>query len=136
METVRRANDIVCAETAAPPCGVVIFGASGDLTRRKLLPALFGLWRRDLLPEGFFVLGFARTPMSDEAFRERVDEAIRAAAPDGDRSDIAEFATACSYLAGNYDDGEAYARLAERLNTLHRERGTGGNSLFNVTAPT
>ena len=56
--------------TAADPCAIVIFGASGDLTKRKLIPALYELFTRGQLPDGTFVVGTARTPMSDEEFRE------------------------------------------------------------------
>ena len=68
--TLRRAPD---------PCAIVIFGASGDLTKRKLIPALYALAFRKLLPERFAVVGVARTPESDEDFRERMREAVERA---------------------------------------------------------
>ena len=62
-------RESLCLETRPARCGLVIFGASGDLTRRKLLPALFGLYSRDLLPKSFFLLGTARSAMSEDEFR-------------------------------------------------------------------
>ncbi|NNG46526.1 MAG: hypothetical protein HKM86_05340, partial [Deltaproteobacteria bacterium] len=70
---------IPCEGQAAvipPPCLLVIFGASGDLTKRKLVPALFGLFQEGLLPEGFAVLGVSRTPFSDDAFRDHLRDGI------------------------------------------------------------
>ena len=61
----------------APPCAVVIFGASGDLTRRKLIPALFNLWAGGLVAERFAILGVARRPLDDHAFREDLCAAVR-----------------------------------------------------------
>ena len=65
------------ATMVPPPCLLIIFGASGDLTKRKLIPALFGLYREKLLPEGFAVLGVSRTPYSDERFRDHLRDEIR-----------------------------------------------------------
>ena len=62
--------------SAPPPQAIVIFGASGDLTKRKLLPAFYHLFLEGLLPEGFVIVGYARTEMDDEAFREHAREAI------------------------------------------------------------
>ena len=72
------------------PCAFVIFGASGDLTRRKLLPALYSLAYRRLLPEHFAVVGVARTEESDDEFRARMEEAVREHARDPLRDDVWE----------------------------------------------
>jgi len=69
--------DILCAETPAPPCAVVVFGASGDLTRRKLLSSIFQIYTQDLLNEKFYLLGCGRKKFSDENFREAAKQAIR-----------------------------------------------------------
>src|SRR5690242_19480090 len=63
-------------ERTPDPCVMVIFGASGDLTRRKLMPALYNLWRERLLPAGFSVVGFSRTDMNDQQFRDSMKEAV------------------------------------------------------------
>ncbi len=65
-----------CMEERPKPCGLIIFGASGDLTHRKLMPALFRLFQRDLLPHNFFILGCARTEVTDEGFRQKVRDSI------------------------------------------------------------
>src|SRR3990172_3368359 len=74
------------AAAVPPPCLLVIFGASGDLTKRKLVPALFGLFREKLLPEEFAVLGVSRTPYTDDAFRDYLRDSIRGSEA-GERSE-------------------------------------------------
>lgn len=135
MSEPRQSNEILCAETAVGACGTVIFGASGDLANRKLLPSLFSLHTRGLLPDGFYVVGFGRTEMSDEDFRGQVRNAIANADADAEPDTIAEFANACFFVVGQYDDGAAYDRLGDMLERLARQRGTGGNVLFYVSTP-
>ncbi|NDY41497.1 glucose-6-phosphate dehydrogenase [Dissulfurirhabdus thermomarina] len=124
-----------CLEDRPPPCGVVIFGASGDLAHRKLLPALFALHRRGLLPPAFFVLGCARSPLGDDGFRERVRATLRARFPDRPAGAVRAFADRHAYLSGDYDDPAFYRRLGERLAGLEAEAGTGGNRLFYLAVP-
>ncbi|OPZ31237.1 MAG: Glucose-6-phosphate 1-dehydrogenase [Lentisphaerae bacterium ADurb.BinA184] len=126
--------DHLCIEETPTPCGVVIFGASGDLTRRKLLPSLFSLARRGLLPESVFVLGFARSPLTDGQFRNDVATALAAEAGGG--ADAARiFSRRCHYLPGSYADPALYTALAERLRALHAAHGTAGNTLFYLAIP-
>jgi glucose-6-phosphate 1-dehydrogenase len=119
----------LCAEPRPPACGVVIFGASGDLAHRKLLPSLYALARRKLLPDGFFVLGCGRTAMDDEAFRD----GARAALAPGDPLDA--FLSRCHYQAGPYDGSDLYMALAERLEALEAAHRTGGNRVFYLAVP-
>jgi glucose-6-phosphate 1-dehydrogenase len=77
IQPVVNKQDIVCAETPAPPCGFVVFGASGDLVRRKLLKSIFLLYTQNLLNDSFYLLGCGRTKLSDEQFRELAKESIR-----------------------------------------------------------
>ncbi|HOX39615.1 MAG TPA: glucose-6-phosphate dehydrogenase [Candidatus Brocadiia bacterium] len=121
-----------CVEERAGPCGVVIFGASGDLTQRKLLPALFGLFRRGLVPEKFYVLGCARTAMGDDAFRDRVAGAIRDA--EGGAQAQA-FLRRCHYEAVDYEGADLATRLCARLEALDAAFATGGNRLFYMAMP-
>ncbi len=116
-------------------CGTVIFGASGDLATRKLLPSLYSLKTRGLLPDGFFVVGFGRTKMSDEEFREQVRNAVASADASADADTVAEFANACFFVVGQYDDAAAYERLNETIERLAQRRGTDGNVLFYVSTP-
>ena len=115
----------------ARPCAVVIFGAAGDLTKRKLLPALYNLKAHGLLPRELAIVGVARKPMSHDQFRHEQSK------------DIAEFATmpvdqklwadrrdTLYYQAGEFGDPATYSRLAALLDEVARAHGTGGNVLF------
>jgi glucose-6-phosphate 1-dehydrogenase len=121
------------------PATIVIFGASGDLTRRKLVPALHSLGCGGSLPPATRVLGVARTPLSDEAFRERLYEGVVGYArlkPSPGICDLwPRFAERHSYLAGGYDDPETYRHLGQRLAQLDAGFGTGGNVLFYLATP-
>ena len=118
-------------------CALVIFGASGDLTRRKLLPALWSMFQSRVLPEPFAVIGVARTPMDDAQFRARTREAIADFArvqPPTERV-WDRFAQALFYYAGDPADPAIYPGLDECIRRVERERGTGGNRLFYVSTP-
>src|SRR5215207_2608381 len=109
----------------APPCVLVIFGASGDLTQRKLLPAIGQLTLQGRLRPEFALVGVARTEMGDDAWAER----CRAAAPGiGAESTF-------RYLSGGYDDPETYKRLADVLDDCDRTLGTAGNRVFYLATP-
>jgi len=129
METTRR--------EAPEPFALVIFGASGDLARRKLLPAVHRLFEGGLLPEHFAVVGFARTELSDEAFRHSVQQAVapRAAHRGGQGRGWADFARRLYYVRGDYDDPASYAALRARLAALAAERGAPCNCLFYLATP-
>jgi glucose-6-phosphate 1-dehydrogenase len=125
-------------ERMPEPNAIVIFGASGDLTRRKLVPALYNLELEGLLPNGFGVVGFARRPIPDEDFRQQMLEGINAFSRNRPaQPEVWEaFSQKLHYCPGNFDDPAAYQRLADLLNTLDREHGTAGNRLFYLaTAP-
>ncbi|HEX8502203.1 MAG TPA: glucose-6-phosphate dehydrogenase [Pyrinomonadaceae bacterium] len=119
-------------ERAAEPCAVVIFGASGDLAKRKLIPALYRLVQERLLPAEFAIVGLGRTPMSDEEFRGKMKEAVAefSEAKSVDEEVWRSFAAGLSYLPSAIDRPESYAELAARLEEVDRERGTQGNRLF------
>jgi glucose-6-phosphate 1-dehydrogenase len=121
------------------PATIVIFGASGDLTRRKLVPALHSLGCGGLLPPATRMVGVARTPLSDEAFRDRLYEGVVGYARLKPSPGICElwprFAERHSYLAGGYDDPATYRHLGQRLAQLDAEFGTGGNALFYLATP-
>jgi glucose-6-phosphate 1-dehydrogenase len=127
--------DELSRERYAPPCVLVIFGASGDLTRRKLVPALMGLARDGLLPSNFAVAGFARRPKSDEEFREELLEGVRAHAYKGAEAAFAALAPGISYHQATFEDAEGYASLSKRLAKIDAERGTQGNRLFYLATP-
>ena len=114
------------------PCAMVIFGASGDLTKRKLIPALFYLSRERMLPAGFSVIGCARTPATDDSFRENMSRAVKEYLKLSSDSDefLESFSKGIYYLADDYSDASAYSKLKTLLDQLDRERGTCGNRLF------
>jgi glucose-6-phosphate 1-dehydrogenase len=125
-------------ERVAPPCVIVIFGATGDLTRRKLLPALFRLTEQRLIPAELAILGTARHAMSDDEFRAQMQEAIKEFAADEnfDESTWQSFAKRLFYIAGEFNDNELYAKLRSKLDELDTEYNTRGNRLFYLaTAP-
>ena len=124
-------------ETA--PAAVIIFGASGDLTRRKLVPALHSLSCAGLLPADSRVLGVSRTPLSDDEFRQHLFQGVLDYARLKPQPGICEiwprFAGRHTYLAGDYDDPQTYRRLAQRLAQLDDQAGTQGNRLFYLATP-
>ena len=113
------------------PCLLVIFGASGDLTHRMLMPALFALQKHERLPEQFAVLGIGRTEMDDAAFRQSMVDAL--AKEDGEQ--VKGFAEKLFYLSMNTTDAEAFAPLKERIDALEGQIGFKGNILFYLSVP-
>ncbi len=119
-------------ERPVPPCAVVIFGANGDLTRRKLLPALFRLACDRRLPGEFAVLGTSRTELSDEQFRAKMRDAVVQFSEDSAFDDDVwrDFEQGLFYLAGNVKDPASYTAIAGRLAEIEQLRHTGDNALF------
>lgn len=115
----------------------VIFGASGDLALRKLLPALFHLHRQNLLPERFAVLGVSRTPFSDEAYREAVSRVLQTYCSEKSLGpeDLRSFAGRVFYQTIDTAAVEEYGAIKSRLALLHERLGTGGNCLFYLATP-
>jgi glucose-6-phosphate 1-dehydrogenase len=121
---------------SAEPCVLTIFGASGDLTQRKLFPALYALAYRHLLPEHFAVLGVARSEMSTQAFVERMRQAVEEHGRDEFREDVwDELAAGVRYLATDFSDESGWDDLARHLTELDEERGTHGNRVFYLAVP-
>ena len=119
-------------ERTADPCAVVIFGASGDLTKRKLVPALYRLTQERLLPAEFAIIGFARSPMSHEDFRAKMKDAIvtYSEAKRVDEAVWESFAKGIFYVSGDVNNPESYRQIRETLDQVDRERGTAGNRVF------
>jgi glucose-6-phosphate 1-dehydrogenase len=122
----------IVARRAPEPCALVIFGATGDLTKRKLIPALYNLAHEGQLPAGFAVVGFARRPKTDEEFRAE----MRAAAEQFSRFSPVNpgvwdnFARGLFYHRADFTVTEGYVALRQALEQLDRERGTAGRRLF------
>ena len=120
----------------AGPCGLVIFGVTGDLSRKKLMPAVYDLANRGLLPPGFGLVGFARRDWADQDFSEVVYEAVKAHARTPFRQDVWDrLVEGVRFVAGSFDDDTAFDDLAETVAELDRVRGTGGNSAFYLSVP-
>lgn len=119
-------------ERTAEPCTVIIFGASGDLTKRKLVPALYRLVQERLLPAEFAIVGLARTEMGTDEFRARMKEAVEefSEARSVDEEVWNSFAQGIYYLTADINNPDDYAKLAELLERVDRERATHGNRLF------
>lgn len=128
--------DAYYCEVPSDPCAIVMFGASGDLARRKLLPALFDLARHACLAPRFRLLGFARTQLTDNAFRDHATEFLpNVETPSANGYTAQAFLRQLHYFSGRYDDHEAYARLTQRLEELDREGQLNGNRLFYFATP-
>ena len=117
------------------PLVFVIFGASGDLTERKLIPAIFHLYRNKSLPENFAVLGVSRSDYSDEAFRKKVIESELFKPKDASPAFIKGFAQKLFYQAIDTGDAEAYSKVKGRLEDLDQKLNTGGNYIFYLSTP-
>ncbi|MGA7625465.1 MAG: glucose-6-phosphate dehydrogenase [Candidatus Acidiferrales bacterium] len=130
-----RASAYFC-EAPSDPCAIVMFGASGDLARRKLLPALYDLAFHECLAPRFRLVGYARTAMSDDDFRKKAGEALPKGNEDGaDESKKSEFLNNLRYFNGDYNDPEAFRRLSQRLQELDGEGQLAGNRLFYLATP-
>ena len=120
----------------AGPCGLVLFGVTGDLARKKVLPAIYDLANRGLLPPGFSLVGFARRDWADKDFAKIVHESVRAHARTPFREDVwRNLAEGFRFVPGAFDDPTSFDLLRGTLQNLDRERGTGGNHAFYLSIP-
>jgi glucose-6-phosphate 1-dehydrogenase len=113
----------------------VIFGASGDLTRRKLIPSIYSLFVQQLLPDKFALLGVARTPFTDEQFKEEMKTALHEFKEIDDEKQIDSFLSKVHYQSIKYDDASAYLLFKSRLEKLRKEEEIGGNTVFYLSTP-
>ena len=121
---------------AADPCCLVIFGASGDLTHRLLVPALYNLAAARLLPEAFALIGVARSPSSSEAFRADLAKSLPQFANRSIDQNVLNQVLGCvGYVQGDPDDESTYANIERELTRVERERATQGNRLFYLATP-
>jgi glucose-6-phosphate 1-dehydrogenase len=131
-----RARGGAAAPRRAEPCTFVIFGASGDLTKRLLLPALYNLAAAQLLPDAFALVGVARRKMSDDDFRRQVGDALHEFATDGvEPKRLEKLLACCRHVEGDFDDPATYDRLKGVLAEISRSAGTRDNCLFYLATP-
>jgi glucose-6-phosphate 1-dehydrogenase len=121
----------------ADSCTVILFGASGDLAKRKVIPAMYDLAQYNSLGACYAIIGFARTPMTDETFRNNVGEAAKTISEVGpiDPQKWSGFASNLFYTAGDYSDPDSYVRLVGRLAELEAAKKLCGNRLFYLSTP-
>jgi glucose-6-phosphate 1-dehydrogenase len=120
----------------AEPCALAIFGASGDLTQRKLFPAIYALAFRNLLPEQFAIVGVARTKMTTDEFRARMQEAVRKHCRDDFRPEVwDELAAGIRYVGADLVDEQEDREVIEALNEADETRGTAGNRVYYLAVP-
>ena len=130
LSTDRRLNRI------AGPSGLIIFGVTGDLARKKLMPAVYDLANRGLLPPGFALVGFARRDWETQDFEKVVYDAVKRYARTPFDDDVwTQLAQGIRFVQGEFDDDEAFARLKETVEELDENRGTMGNHAFYLSIP-
>ncbi|MCJ7778321.1 MAG: glucose-6-phosphate dehydrogenase [Sedimentisphaerales bacterium] len=125
----------LCAEIPAPPAAIVVFGASGDLTRRKLLLSVFQIFTQDLLNEKFYLLGCGRKKLSDEDFRRLAQQVIRENIGDVSAKDLKSFTEKLYYIDGDYADAAFYKRIKARIAELDKKHKVQDNLLFYLAVP-
>ena len=120
----------------AGPCVLVLFGVTGDLSRKKLMPAIYDLANRGLLPPGFSLVGFARRDWENEDFAQVTHDAVKAYARTPFNDTVwQQLAEGIRFVPGEFADDAAFDRLAETVAGLDTERGTGGNYAFYLSVP-
>ncbi len=131
-------DDSLLIERPLPPCCLVIFGATGDLTHRKLLPALFSIEAQGLLPDQLKIVAFARRDFSDESFRDEVQKSLKEFAGDlwgESQGEWPKFSARIVFHRSDFDNAEGFQRLKGRLDGLDETAGTGGNRLYYLATP-
>ncbi|WP_408907183.1 glucose-6-phosphate dehydrogenase [Streptomyces cavernicola] len=120
----------------AGPSGLVIFGVTGDLSRKKLMPAVYDLANRGLLPPGFSLIGFARREWQDEDFAQEVHDAVKQHSRTPFREEVwQQLSQGMRFVQGNFDDDEAFETLKSTMQELDKAQGTGGNFAFYLSVP-
>ncbi len=120
----------------AGPCGLVIFGVTGDLSRKKLMPAVYDLANRGLLPPGFSLVGFARRDWADQDFTQIVHDSIKEHARTPFQEEVwRQLAKGFRFVPGDFSDDVAFGQLRDTIEELDRERGTAGNHAFYLSIP-
>jgi glucose-6-phosphate 1-dehydrogenase len=129
------ALNTICVDTPAPPTAMVVFGASGDLAHRKLLPSLAQVQHRGLLSAHFCLLGCGRTEYSDEQFRRTVRASIEDHAASVPSDVVGALLEKCCYVSGDYADPALYDRIKQRLAELKNKYGISGCDVFYLAVP-
>jgi glucose-6-phosphate 1-dehydrogenase len=126
-------EELCLLEVTPDPCGIIVFGASGDLTHRKLLPSLHFLASQGLMPKDFYILGVSRTKMTDEQFRENVKVAV--SDPSIPVEKTRAFLERCFYFSGEYVKAELYASLITTIGALDKKFSINQRHIFYLSTP-
>ena len=120
----------------AGPCGMVLFGVTGDLSRKKVMPAIYDLANRGLLPPGFSLVGFARRDWADQDFAQIVHDAVKEHARTPFREEVwNQLSEGFRFVSGDFDDDHAFDQLRRTIEELDEARGTSGNHAFYLAIP-
>lgn len=120
----------------AGPCGLVLFGVTGDLARKKIMPAIYDLANRGLLPPGFALVGFARREWADQDFAQIVHDSVREHSRTEFREEVwQQLATGIRFVAGDLNSDASFDELKQVVDQLDDKRGTGGNHAFYLSIP-
>jgi glucose-6-phosphate 1-dehydrogenase len=132
-------EELCLMEQVPDPCGIIIFGASGDLARRKLLPSLFKLAADNVLPKTCYIVGIGRTEMSDDQFRAKIKESVlKETHTNGDSAaahTLDDFIARCRYFTGDYQDMDFYAGMKQRLSELDQTYRIPCRRIFYLSTP-
>jgi glucose-6-phosphate 1-dehydrogenase len=122
-------------EKVPDPLALVIFGATGDLAHRKLVPALYSLMTSKLMPKNFAIVGFGRSPRDDDEYRQGLRESLQDSGVRVQEAAWDDFASRISYVQGRYDDEKSFGTLAETLERIDKEAGTENHRVFYLATP-
>ncbi len=135
VEAVLKQQEMLCAETAAGPCGVVVFGASGDLAHRKLFTGLYELYRRKMISKRFYCLGCGRSDYDPELFRQKVRLSLTDALETVEPETLEAFLRHIYYTAGDYADDRLYQQLCRTMAELDETYDVQGARIFYLSVP-
>jgi glucose-6-phosphate 1-dehydrogenase len=140
LSKVYTKEELCLMEQVPPPCGIVIFGASGDLAHRKLLPALYKLAQDNVLPKDCYIVGVGRTRLSNDQFQSSIKDSIQKASATNGLGKIAPdvleaFIHRCTYLTGDYNDSQLYRGMKNELDALDQARHIPGRRIFYLSTP-
>ena len=135
VKTVVQEAGSACEQVPAGPCSMTVFGASGDLTRRKLLASLFELYNRALIPDEFYFVGAGRKQLTNGAFRDLAAEAIEQNTSRIHQGRVSEFLGRLYYISGSYDEPSFYSRLSDKLAQLDARYNVQGSRIFYLSVP-
>ena len=125
----------LCIESKAENCGVIIFGASGDLAHRKIIPSFYSMYIKKLLPNGFYLLGCGRTAMTDDSFREGIKSSLQKIGIDITSKSVEEFLSFCFYTEGNYLSPVLYENIKNKLQKFDEQFNSNNNHIFYLSIP-